>query len=160
LSETLVLRQDPAKLRWVLLGGAVLTVLSAWIGLDPSRFKGSSEFNQIFGLIGFLFFGVGSVRALFKRPATLTFTIEGFAVGGRPPTPWPDIERFFIVTIRGTKLVSYRLTAEARSALQGKSRINAALSLTQADGQVPAFLDRKPEEVRDLLEIWRARFGT
>lgn len=160
MSETLVLRQDPARLRWVAIGGMALALASAWIGLEPSRFRGSPEFNQIFGLAGFLLFGLASVRAFFRRPATLTFTSQGFVVGERPLTAWPDVERFFIITIRGTKLVSYKLTPEARSALRGRARISAALSLTKADGQVPAFLDRKPEEVCDLLEDWRARFAT
>jgi hypothetical protein len=159
LGETLILKQDSTKLRWVLFCWLALAVVFAWIGLDPSRFRGSPEFNQLLGLFGFLLSGACSVRVLFKRPATLTFTPQGFAVGERPPTSWSDVERFFIVTIHGTKLVSYVLTPGARSTLRGKARISAALSLTAAHGQVPGFLDREPEEVRDLLEDWRARFA-
>jgi len=160
LGETLVLKQDSNKLRWVLFGSLVFAVGFAWIGLAPNQFKGSPEFNQVLGFLGFVFFGVGAVRALAKRPATLTVTSQGFAVGAAPFTAWSDVERFFILTIRGSKLVSYKLTKDAKSALRGKAKLGAALSLTEADGYVPAFLDREPEDVRDLLEDWRTRFST
>ncbi len=113
------------------------------------------------GFASVIFFGwtgFAGFRKIFY-PTELVLGPQGFQVRGLRPkavVPWDDIERFFIVTIQRSKLVSYVLKPEARAALRGAS-FNASLSLTEADGHLPAYLDRTPEEVCQLLEAWRRR---
>ena len=163
MAETLILRQVRSKLRWVLVGSLVFVGAGLWMIIHPERFSGSPEYVRLVSFASVIFFawaGFASVRKMFK-PTELVLGPQGFQVRGLRPkavVPWGDIERFFIVTVQRSKLVSYVLKPEARAALRGIASFNASLSLAEADGHLPAYLDRTPEEVCQLLEDWRLRF--
>lgn len=149
-------------MKWVVLGSLAFVIIGIWMIVHPEGLRRSPEFVRFMGFASVAFFGwtgFTSVRALLK-PTEVVLGPEGFQVRGRGPkalVPWADIDRFFIITIQRSKLVSYVLKPEARSALRGMASINASLSLTGADGQLPGYLDRTPEETCELLEAWRAR---
>ncbi|MBU3974227.1 MAG: hypothetical protein KKE42_10575 [Alphaproteobacteria bacterium] len=158
--ETLILRQDASKTKWVLPGSVAFVAFGIWMVINPESSRYSPEFVRFAGLASIAFFGwvgINSFRSR-SRPVELILTPEGFEVGGprpKPIVPWKNIERFFIVTVRGIELVSYDMKPGVGVVRRGLATLNT--SLTGADGQVPAYLDRAPEEVCELLEGWRRR---
>ena len=164
MAETLILRQARSKMIWVIGGSLAFVALGLWMIAYPEGFRRSPEFVRLIGFASVAFFGwtgLGGVRSMFK-PTELVLAPEGFQVRGRRPKSvvrWAAVERFYIVTIHRSKLVSYVLKPEERAALRGLASINASLSMTGADGQVPAYLDRTPEDVCELLEAWRLRYA-
>lgn len=160
MAETLILRQDASKTKWVLPGSVAFVAIGAWLVINPESSRYSPEFVRFAGLAAIAFFGwvgINSFRSR-SRPVELILKPEGFEVGGprsKPVVPWKDIERFFVVTVKGIDLVSYDMKPGASGVRRGMAALNT--SLTGADGQVPAYLDRAPEEVCELLEAWRRR---
>ena len=149
-------------MKWVVVGSLGFVLIGIWMFIFPEGSRRSPEFVRFMGFVSVAFFGwtgFNGVRSLLK-PTELVLGREGFQVRGRKSkavVPWGAVERFYIVTIHRSKLVSYVLKPEARAALRGMASINASLSMTGADGQLPPYLDRTPEDVCELLEAWRLR---
>ncbi|MDY6923765.1 MAG: STM3941 family protein [Pseudomonadota bacterium] len=162
MPETLTLRQSPSKMRWVVVGSLVFVAIGLWMIVYPEGYSRSPEYIRFIGFASVIFFGLAAVASVGSvlKPTELVLGPDGFQVRGRRPkavVPWSDVERFFIVKIQRTKLVSYVLKPDARAALPGVASLSASFSLTGADGHLPAYLDRTPQEVCELLEAWRIR---
>ena len=160
MAETLILRQDASKTKWLMLGSVGFVAIGVWMVINPESSRSSPEFVRIAGLVCVFFFGWTGFNRFRSRsnPVELILRPEGFEVRGPQPKPivaWKNIERFFVVTVRGIELVSYDMKPGAGVVRRGMAALNT--SLTGADGQVPAYLDRAPNEVCDLLEAWRRR---
>lgn len=130
------------------------------LGPTSGSSRYSPEYVALVGWLSVLFFGGAGLlwTAKLLKPRQLVLTTEGFqilAFNRGAIRPWHEIERFFIVEVRRTKIVSYVVKPDAKSAAENIAALR--MSGEKADGSLPRLLTLGPEEVYELVEDWRHR---
>lgn len=130
--------------------------------MSPESFRRYPvEITLLGGWFCLIVFGAGCLLGLCSllTPTKLILTPEGFQIHGlrlKPLVPWNEVERFTVSTIKGTKFVSFRLKAAAKSPVL-RPVVALLTSTGRADGYIPTFLERDADEVGVLLEEWRTQ---
>lgn len=161
MTETLVFRQRRWKMALVLFGAVVFVALGIFMIVGPvaESSRHSPEFVHLIGWSCVLFFGLCGLAGVagLMKPSELTLTSEGFQVTGlksRPMVAWRDVDRFFIVQVRSTKIVAYELRPESKSAL---ARLSGARGFGWGDGAIPGQMESSPIQMLAVLEEWLRR---
>jgi hypothetical protein len=121
-----------------------------------------SKEKPLIGWACVAFFGLGlpaSVLMLLPNKFYLKLTPQGFEVrslfGGKL-TRWSDVERFYIGSIRGTKMIAivYRASYVDQQALRKVSSAVAGM-----EGAVPNSYTSSRDEILKTLNEWHTRYG-
>ncbi len=126
-------------------------------GIDDSS-RHSPASNHFWGWASILFFGLAALKGILglARPTHVVLTPVGFQVkdpASRPLVPWKHVDRFFVTQIRSTKIISYDLKPETKTALERAWGEGTGWG----DGHIPTLLEKGTEEMLSLLEEWRHR---
>lgn len=163
--ERLVLTTPRRRIVWGLILFAAAMALGLWVtGMsDDSVFAAWSW-------VGVLALGAAVVVSLLnlRRPPQLILTSEGFTVTGPfgvGPIPWRDVERFSIYRepagaddAGGPPYASWTLKPTSPHRGGVASRLHRAGDMP-IDGALPARIGPPLQELVDLMESWRTRYG-
>lgn len=161
MSDTLILKRARWKSLLALAGSLAFVAGGFWMLAHPggsSRY--SPEYVTLVGWACALFFslsGLSAAHSLFQ-PVELVLSPQGFEVRGlwgRPLVKWRAVEGFFVTSVRSTKFVSYTLKPDA----EGRGAGGALGQITRKK-TLPAYLEERPDAVRDVMETWRLRYGS
>ena len=128
-------------------GLGLLSIVGAWFTY-PDSYLGAG---------GLLVLGVFLVNATRQR---LVLDPRGFRATGLPwgrgLVRWRDIDRFFVTTIRGAKVVGFSYSPAYVARADERAGLLAKLNLGQI-GQAPSFGNAKRQA--SLMEEWRVRWS-
>ena len=129
-------------------GLGILFILAAGIGLSESY----GWWAAFFLVLGLAFIN-GTRQRLVLDP-------RGFRATGLPwgrgLVRWRDIDRFFVTTIRGAKVVGFLYSPAYVARADERAGLLAKLNLGQI-GQAPSFGNAKRQAA--LMEEWRVRWS-
>ncbi len=133
----------------------VLTVLGLWI-IPHSAWE-----LVLMGWVVLVLAALGLVRFLLHAlfPPDLILSSEGFRVAGLGKdrfVRWAEVERFWEVRLPSGSFILYGGSGQKRTSF-GLWVFRGLPS--EADGFIPGGLSRTNDEVLQLLNEWKARFG-
>ena len=130
-----------------LAGFGLLSIVGAWFTY-PDSYLGA----VILLLLGLLLINVTRQR--------LVFNPRGFRATGLPWSRglvrWRDVDRFFVTTTRGAKIVGFLYSPAYLALADGRAGLLAKLGLGRV-GQAPSF--GNAERQAALMEGWRVRWS-
>lgn len=121
-----------------------------------------SKEKPLIGWACVAFFGLGlpvSFLMLLPNKFYLKLTAQGFEVGslgGGKLTRWSDVERFYVGSIRGTKMIAIVYTP---SYAEQRSLRKVSSAMAGMEGAIANSYASSREEILKTLNEWHTRYG-
>lgn len=69
---------------------------------------------------------------------------------------WTDVEHFYVATVYGNKMIGIRYST-SYGKMEAARKVASAIS--GVEGALPNHFKSSPEEICEILNRWRQRFG-